>query len=97
MMININNFHPSGLSTSMHCAQHGDLRLIGGMSALEGRVEVCNRERVWNKICNDGWDSEDARVVCRQLGLSPVGEKRKKKTSYCDTNFQALIYSYCTT
>lgn len=63
----------SGANTNS-CIQHGDLRLVGGISAFDGRVEICSKDRVWNRICNDGWDRNDATVVCRQLGLSPVGK-----------------------
>ena len=59
------------------CAQYGDLRLIGGNSALEGRIEICSKERMWKKVCNDGWGDTDAQVVCRQLGFSQVGKMRK--------------------
>ena len=52
--------------------QDGDLRLIGGNSALEGRVELCIGS-VWGTVCDDGWSDNDARVVCRQLGFSPNG------------------------
>lgn len=47
----------------------GDVRLVGGSDAKEGRVEIC-RDNVWGTVCNDGWnDDNNAFVVCNQLGL----------------------------
>ena len=49
------------------------MRLVGGNVPNEGRVEVCIND-VWGTVCDDGWSSTDASVVCRQLGYSTEGQ-----------------------
>ena len=50
----------------------GDIRIVGGSTALEGRVEVC-LNNVWGAVCDNSFYAEEARVVCGQLGFQRAG------------------------
>ena len=48
---------------------YGDIRLAGGDTAREGRVEVCINN-TWTAACNRyyfTWDDDEAKVICRQI------------------------------
>ena len=53
----------------------GAVRLEGGPTPDEGRVEFCVGSR-WGTVCDVGgtWGPEDVAVVCRQLGFGVLGE-----------------------
>ena len=50
-----------------------NIRLVGGVLPMEGRVEYC-MDGEWGTICDDGWGDNDAKVVCRQLGYETEGK-----------------------
>ena len=52
--------------------QNGDVRLVGGQSQSEGRVEMCLDGR-WGTVSDDFWSVIDATVICRQLGYNIQG------------------------
>ena len=62
-----------------------DVRLfqLDGDTGNEGRVEYCSSGR-WSLVCYDSWDTNDAKVICRQLGFNVEG----KFTLHDDCFFQ---------
>jgi deleted-in-malignant-brain-tumors protein 1 len=57
----------------MSVCPQGAIRLQGGATAIEGRVEICNNN-IWGTVCDDGWDDNDAMVACKQLRLPSLSE-----------------------
>ena len=56
-----------------NCIIEGALRLVGEQINSQGTVQICIGG-VWGTVCDDGWGTSDAQVVCRQLGFITTGE-----------------------
>lgn len=67
----------SAISSPGVCVD-GAVRLVNAEgvnqgSMRKGRVEICINE-TWGTVCDQNWSTQDAKVVCSQLGYLASGE-----------------------
>ena len=70
-IITFNNSVATVQVTPSTCTE-GNVRLAEGDSEYGGRVEVCIN-KAWGTVCSPGWGSQEARVVCNQIGATTLG------------------------
>ena len=84
------SFLPYAVITTGSVCDYGEARVVNGSTQYEGRVEVCINNQ-WGTVCDNSWDSNDATVVCKQLGYAYVGSK------YCSVHLSEILQQndYC--
>ena len=63
------------------------IRLVGGNSSNQGKLEVCVNS-AWGSVCDSAgvFTSDEAKVVCRQLGILQI-ESNKFSPLCCIPSF----------
>ena len=60
----------------LETCEYGNIRLVGGSGDFEGNVQVCVNG-TWGYVCDNNWNTNDAQVVCSQLGYTKLGWQAK--------------------
>ncbi|XP_044261620.1 uncharacterized protein LOC123009400 [Tribolium madens] len=64
---------------SQHCDAPTEIRLVNGTNRQQGRVEI-RHHGIWGTICDDDFNEDAAKVVCKRLGFR--GSVVVKKDGY---------------
>ena len=67
------------------------IRLVNGSNIYEGRVEVCLNNQ-WGTVCDNHWNSLDAKAVCNQLGY-PSSDAVALSNSYFGSGYGPIWFS----
>ena len=57
------------------------VRLADGPTENEGRVEVYHNGK-WGRVCGDGWDMNNAVIVCKELGFGQASSIQLSTEQY---------------
>ncbi|MED6286153.1 hypothetical protein CHARACLAT_002924 [Characodon lateralis] len=85
--------------TKITCS--GSVRLVHGSNHCSGRLEVKLNES-WSSVCDEGFNQQDAEVVCREIGCGPASVIKRihygkvdapiwKKEVHCSGNESSLL------
>ncbi|XP_077477927.1 lysyl oxidase homolog 3B-like isoform X1 [Stigmatopora argus] len=69
------------------------IRLGGGRSLYEGRVEVPDGAGGWGLICGETWTTKEAVVACRQLGLGYANQANQETWYWDSSNVTEMVWS----
>ncbi|KAG7458688.1 hypothetical protein MATL_G00223240 [Megalops atlanticus] len=80
-----------------YMAFENTIRITGGRTRYEGRVEVvttdANGTQGWGLICGEGWSTREAMVVCRQLGLGYANHGLQETWYWDSSNVTEMVMS----
>ena len=84
--------HRHGNEAGVHRDKKVQIRLSGGRSKLDGRIEILPPgQSDWGVICGDYWTIKEAMVACRHFGVGYA--QQASKTSYYGGKYQKKYYS----
>lgn len=84
------NFSPT-ISFKIFFQGPNEIRLVNGSTNHEGRIEI-KHNGVWGTICDDDFNEDAAKVVCKRLGY--IGKSSVKKDSFFGPGKEYFYYSF---